>query len=111
MIGYVNNVETLLIKSLITSTFEKTSATLQEAWRQVILAQAYLGQLPVSQHILATPQSFFHRWEILYLSNNNTMGWENISDKDYETIEEFIWLFSALGKSLNELQDSLLQVG
>ena len=56
MVGYVNNVEVLLIKSLISSTPERTASTLQEAWRQANLAQTNLGQLPVPQHILQNIQ-------------------------------------------------------
>src|SRR5690554_4658954 len=47
MVGYVNNVETLLVKSLVGATTQRTAITLQEAWRQANLAQTNLGQLPV----------------------------------------------------------------
>jgi len=108
MIGYVNNVETLLIKSLITSTPEKTSATLQEAWRQANFAQAYLGQLPVSQHILANTSKFLSQvGDFAYSLNNSTMGGKNISDEEYKTIENLYGYSAALGKSLNELQGQL----
>lgn len=108
MIGYVNNVETLLIKSLITSTPEKTSATLQEAWRQANFAQAYLGQLPVSQHILANTSKFLSQvGDFAYSLNNNTMGGNHISDSEYEAIESLYGYSAALGKSLDELQGQL----
>jgi spore germination protein len=108
MLGYVDNVETLLIKSLITSTPEKTSSILQEAWRQSNFAQAYLGQLPVSQHILANTSKFLTQvGDFAYSLNNNTMGGKNLSDKDYETIENLYGYSVALSKSLNELQEEI----
>jgi len=58
MTGYVNNVEVLLVKSLISSSPTKTASTLQEAWKQATLAQTNLGQLPVSQQILGNTSKF-----------------------------------------------------
>jgi sensor domain CHASE-containing protein len=48
MVGYVNNVEVLLVKSMIAASPEKAAQTMQEAWRQANLAQTNLGELPVS---------------------------------------------------------------
>ena len=53
MVGYVQNIDTLLIKSIISTTPEKTAQTLQEIWRQANLAQENLNLLPVSQPVLA----------------------------------------------------------
>ncbi len=39
MVGYVENVESLLSKAMITSTPQKTASVLQEAWRQANMAQ------------------------------------------------------------------------
>ena len=77
MTGYVNNVEVLLIKSLICSTPSKTAATLQEAWRQANMAQTNLGQLPVSQQALANTSKFLTQIEDLAYSINN----QNMDDK------------------------------
>ncbi|MGB4648038.1 MAG: hypothetical protein WBH87_01945, partial [Acetivibrionales bacterium] len=45
MVSYVNNVESLLAKSMVSTTTDRTAITLQEAWRQAGLAQTNLGQL------------------------------------------------------------------
>ena len=58
MAGYVQNVEMLLIKSLLTSTPVKTAGMMQEAWRQANMAQSNLGQLPVDQHVLSRTSKF-----------------------------------------------------
>ncbi|NSW92221.1 MAG: germination protein YpeB [Firmicutes bacterium] len=108
MIGYVNNVETLLLKSLITSTPEKTSAILQEAWRQANFAQAYLGQLPVDQHVLANTSKFLAQvGDFAYSLNNNTMSGKNISDDEYKTIENLHGFAASLNRSLDELQGQI----
>ena len=108
MVGYVNNVETLLVKSLITSTPEKTASTLQEAWRQSNFAQAYLGQLPVSQHILANTAKFLSQvGDFSYSLNNNSMGGKPLSDQDFKAIQDLHGYAAALGKSLDSLQQEL----
>jgi len=108
MIGYVNNVETLLLKSLITSTPERTSAILQEAWRQANFAQAYLGQLPVAQDVLANTSKFLTQvGDYAYSLSNNTMSGRNLSDEEYETLQNLHGFAASLGNSLNELQDQI----
>ncbi|NLC68772.1 MAG: germination protein YpeB [Clostridiaceae bacterium] len=108
MIGYVNNVEMLLIKSLVTSTPEKTASILQEAWRQANFAQAYLGQLPVEQNILANTSKFLTQvGDYSYSLNNSLMGGNDLTDEQYNTIENLYGYAAALNRSLDELQGQI----
>ncbi|HHV58819.1 MAG TPA: germination protein YpeB [Clostridiaceae bacterium] len=108
MLGYVNNVETLLVKSLITSTQERTAATLQEAWRQANLAQENLGQIPVPQHILANTSKFLSQvGDFSYALNNQTMYGKQLSDEQYKTIEQLHGFALSLQESLADLQNKL----
>ena len=108
MIGYVNNVETLLIKSMITSTPEKTATILQEAWRQANLAQTNLGQLPVSQPVLANTSKFLTQvGDLAYSLNNQNLDGKPLKDEQYSTIEKLHGFAVSLNKSLNELQSQL----
>jgi spore germination protein len=108
MTGYVNNVEVLLVKSMISSSTAKTASTLQEAWRQANLAQTNLGQLPISQQILANTSKFLTQvGDLSYtLNNQNTQG-KPLSDAQYATIKRLHQLSISLGKSLNDLQSQL----
>lgn len=108
MIGYVNNVEVLLMKSLITSTPEKTASVLQEAWRQANLAQTNLGQLPVSQPVLANTSKFLTQvGDLAYTLNNQNMNKKPLSNEQYKTIEQLQGFAVSLGKSLNDLQNQI----
>ncbi len=108
LLGYVNNVEVLLVKALIASTPEKTAGTLQEAWRQANMAQTNLGQLPVSQHILAKTSKFLTQvGDLAYSLNNTTMAGNTITEKDYQTVEKLYGYSIELGKSLDDLQQQL----
>ena len=89
MVGYVQNIDTLLIKSIISTTPEKTAQTLQEIWRQANLAQENLNLLPVSQPVLANTSKFLNQVSDLSysLSNQNLRG-RPISNDQYDTLED-----------------------
>lgn len=108
MVGYVDNVQTLLAKSMITSTPSKTATTLQEAWRQANLAQTNLGQLPVSQPVLASTSKFLTQVGDLSLSldNQNIKG-KQLTDGQYKTVERLQGYAASLSKNLRNLQNQL----
>lgn len=108
MVGYVNNVEVLLMKSLITSTPEKTVSILQEAWRQANLAQENLGQIPVSQHVLANTSKFLTQvGDFSYTINSQTLYRKEINDEQYETIKKLYGYANSLQTGLSDLQNKI----
>lgn len=108
MVGYVNNVDNLLTKALVTSTPEKTAAILQEAWRQSNLAQENLGQLPVSQPVLANTSKFLTQvGDLAYSLNNQNMQGKALSEQQYKTVEQLHGFAGSLSNSLNEFQGQL----
>ncbi len=108
MVGYVQNVQTLLAKSMITGTPARTATTLQEAWRQSNLAQTNLGQLPVSQPVLANTSKFLTQVGDLSnaLNNQNVKG-KSLSSDQYKTLEKLYNYSVTLGKNLGNLQNQL----
>lgn len=108
MAGYVRNVEVLLVKSLITSSPQKTASTLQEAWRQANLAQYNLGQLPISSGVLANTSKFLTQvGDFSYSMNNQNLQGKPLSDKQYKTLEQLHDYAVKLGSSLGNLQGEL----
>lgn len=108
MVGYVDNVQALLIKSLITSTPNATATTMQEAWRQANMAQANLGQLPVSQHVLANTAKFLSQvGDLAYSINHKNMDGENLDEKQYKMIEQLHGYAETLNKNLDDLQNQI----
>jgi len=108
MVGYVNNVEVLLMKSMITTTPEKTASVMQEAWRQANLAQTNLGQLPVTQPVLANTSKFLTQvGDLVYSLVNQNLSGKPLSDEQYKTLEQLHGFSVSLGDSLNNLQNEL----
>jgi spore germination protein len=109
MVGYVRNVEVLLMKSLVSSTPAKTAATLQEAWRQANMAQANLGQLPISQQVLANTSKFLTQvGDLAYSLNNQNMDGKHLNEDQFKTIQDLYGYSVSLGDSLDELQSQIL---
>jgi len=108
MVSYVNNVESLLAKSMVSTTTDRTAITLQEAWRQAGLAQTNLGQLPVSQPVLASTSKFLTQVSDLSLSldNQNIRG-KSLSKEQQDLLKKLYKYSVSLNKSLQELQDDL----
>jgi len=108
MAGYVQNVDVLLTKAMITSTPTKTASVMQEAWRQANMAQSNLGQLPVPPHILENTSKFLSQvGDLAYSLNNQNMSGKALSDQQYSTIEQLHGYAVSLGESLNELQSQI----
>jgi len=108
MVGYVNNVEVLLLKSLICNSPEKTAQTMQEAWRQSNLAQSNLGQLPITPEVLSNTSKFLTQvGDLAYSINNQNMSGKGLTEEQYKLIEQLHGFAVTLGQSLNDLQNQL----
>ncbi|RXE58763.1 germination protein YpeB [Acetivibrio mesophilus] len=108
MVGYVNNVEVLLVKSLISNNPEKTAQTMQEAWRQSNLAQSNLGQLPITPDVLANTSKFLTQvGDLAYSINNQNMSGKSMTEEQYKLIEQLHGYSVSLEQSLNDLQNQL----
>ena len=61
LVDYVQNVETYLAKSMISSTPEHGAETLTHLWREANLAQAYLSRLPIESQELENTEKFLNQ--------------------------------------------------
>lgn len=108
MTGYVQNVESLLIKAAVSNSPNKTILTLREAWRQANLAQENLVQLPISQTVLANTSRFLTQvGDLSYtLANQYAVG-KSISQDQYVTIQKLNTYSKNLRENLANLQDQI----
>ena len=108
LVGYVQNVNTYLAKSLISSSPEQGAETLTNVWREANLAGAYLAQIPISSNELENTAKFLNQVsEYSYsLSRKNIKG-EKLSDKDMKNLEELRKYSNELENTLNQLSADL----
>lgn len=109
MVGYVNNVDTLLVKSIVASTKNKSATILQEAWREATLAQTNLSQLPISQQILASTSKFLTQvGDFAYTMNMQNISGNDLTKEEYDMLKQLNDFSGSLGKSLNDLQHQIV---
>ena len=104
VVDYVQNVETYLAKSLISSSSEQGAETLTNVWREANLAGAYLAMLPIDSHELEKTAKFLNQVsDYSYsLSRKNIKG-EDLSEEDLENLEELHVYSIDLENILNQL--------
>lgn len=89
LVDYVQNVETYLAKSLISSTPEHGAETLTHVWREANLAQSYLARLPIGSEELANTSKFLNQ----------------VSDYSFTLSRKNIYNNSLTQDDLNNLKD------
>lgn len=108
MVGYVQNVEVLLLKSMVSATPQMAAETLQEAWHQANLAQTNLGQLPVTQDVLANTSKFLSQvGDFAYALDRQNINGKALDSKQYETLENLHKYSVSLREALDNLQASI----
>ena len=108
VVDYVQNVETYLAKSLISSTPEHGAETLTNVWREANLAQAYLSQLPIESQELANTEKFLNQVsDYSYSLSRKNIYNESLSDEDFNNLKELHTYSQELENTLNQLSDDL----
>ncbi|QNU68675.1 germination protein YpeB [Ruminiclostridium herbifermentans] len=106
--NYVDDLEVLLAKSLVTSTPKSTSAMLEEVWRQSNLAQENMGQLPVSPPILEKTSNYLTQvGDLAYALNTKTLNGTPLSDEEYENLSKLHGFAVSLKKSLHGIEEQI----
>ena len=95
LVGYVQNVETYLAKSLISKTPEHGAETLTNVWREANLAQSYLSRLPIESQELENTEKFLNQ----------------VSDYSYSLSRKNIYNEGLSQDDLNNLKDLQVEIG
>ena len=83
LVDYVQNVETYLAKSLISSTPEHGAETLTKVWRESNLALSYLTRLPMESNELSNTARFLNQVsEYSYSLSRKNIYNESLTEED-----------------------------
>lgn len=108
LVDYVQNVETFLAKSLISSTPEHGAETLTNVWREANLAQAYLAQLPIESQELENTERFLNQVsDYSYSLSRKNIYNENLTDEDLNNLKNLHSYSVELENTLNQLSDDI----
>ena len=108
LVDYVQNVETYLAKSLISSTPEHGAETLTNVWREANLAQAYLSRLPIESQELENTQKFLNQVsDYSYSLSRKNIYNESLTDEDLKNLKDLHDYSTELENTLNQLSEDI----
>ena len=108
LVDYVQNVETYLAKSLISSTSEHGAETLTNLWREANLAQSYLSMLPIESQELANTEKFLNQVsDYSYSLSRKNIYNEDLSQDDLKNLKDLHNYSVELANTLNQLSEDL----
>ncbi|MGE5473249.1 MAG: germination protein YpeB [Ignavibacteriales bacterium] len=104
-VEYVQNVETLMAKAMIANSREQGIINLSEVWRQANLAQANLGQLPISQLALNNTSKFLMQIsDFSYSIVKQNLEGKKITQKQLDEMKTLYDYSAKMSSNLNRLQ-------
>ena len=108
LVDYVQNVETYLAKSLISSTSEHGAETLTHLWREANLAQSYLARLPIESQELENTEKFLNQVsDYSYSLSRKNIYHENLTQEDLNNLKDLHSYSVELENTLNQLSEDL----
>ena len=108
LVDYVQNVETYLAKSLISSTPEHGAETLTNVWREANLAQAYLSQLPIESQELENTEKFLNQVsDYSYSLSRKNIYNESLTEEDFKNLKSLHSYSVELENTLIQLSDDI----
>lgn len=108
LVDYVQNVETYLAKSLISTTPEHGAETLTNVWREASVAQSCLAQLPINSHELENTSKFLNQVsDYSYSLSRKNIAGESLSEEDFDNIRQLHTYSLELENTLNQLSEDL----
>lgn len=104
LVDYVQNVETYLAKSLISTTPEHGAETLTHVWREANLAEGYLAMLPMNSNELANTSKFLNQVsEYSYALSRKNINNESLSQEDLDNLGKLHDYSVEMENTLNQL--------
>ena len=108
LVNYMNSVESLLAKSMISKSANHSAETLTEVWRDSNLALVYLTRIPMSTEELSQTAKFLNQVsDYSYSLSRKNIDNEELSEDDFNNLKLLHQYSQQLEDTLNRLSDEL----
>ena len=108
LVSYVDDIDTLLQKSMLVSSASQMSTISSELFRMTSAAKACLGQLPISEVQLEATEKFLSQaGDFTYLLSQNVINSKKISEEDYKSLSELGNYATTLNNNLLKMQQDV----
>lgn len=108
LVNYMNSVESLLAKAMISKDAEHSAETLTEVWRDSNLALVYLAGIPMNTEELSGTAKFLNQVsDYSYSLSRKNIKDEELSDEDFNNLKTLHQYSIQLENTLNQLSEEL----
>lgn len=108
LVSYVDDINTLLEKTMLSTGAEQLATMSSELFRQSTAAKACLGQLPISQVQLEKTEKFLSQvGDYTYMLSQEVIADNEITDEEYKTLSELSSYASSLNNRLLAMQQDI----
>lgn len=108
LVGYVDDIDTLLQKSMLVSDPAQLASISGELFRQASAAKACLGQLPISEVTIENTEKFLSQvGDYTYYLSQNVIKSEAVGDADYDSLNSLSKYAGILNGKLLEMQSDV----
>jgi len=108
LVSYVQNVESYLAKSMISTTPEHGAETLTHVWREANLAQTYLAQLPLDNKELSNTSKFLNQVsDYSYSLSRKNIYNEELTQEELDNLKTLHDYSVELENILNQLSNEM----
>ena len=108
LVDYVQNVETYLAKSLVSTTSEHGAETLTNLWREANLAQSYLAMLPIESQELENTEKFLNQVsDYSYSLSRKNIYNKDLTQEDLKNLKDLHVYSVELENTLNQLSEDI----
>ncbi len=108
LVDYVDDIDTLLQKSMLVSSPAQAATISSELFRETTAAKACLAQLPISEVQLEKTEKFLSQiGDYTYVLSQKSIYDEEITDEDYKNLESLGTYASELSGELLKMQDDI----
>ena len=108
LVNYVQNVESYLAKSMISTNPEHGAETLTHVWREANLAQTYLAQLPLNNNELSNTAKFLNQVsDYSYSLSRKNIYNEELTQEELDNLKTLHDYSVELENTLNQLSNEM----
>ncbi len=108
LVNYMNSVESLLAKSMISKSAEHSAQTLTEVWRDSNLALVYLTRIPMNTEELSQTAKFLNQVsDYSYSLSRKNIKKEELLSEDFDNLKNLHEYSVQLENTLNQLSEEL----
>ncbi|MBP5426634.1 MAG: germination protein YpeB [Clostridiales bacterium] len=108
MMGYVDNIKTIMTKAVVFKTCPKSSNFLEEIWHKANMAQENLNMIPIEEATLKKTSKYLNQvGDFAYSLNKQSLNKKDLTQDQQKTLQKLKTYSEVLMHSLKEMEQDI----